>query len=266
MTRRVDPRTLAARLGTAAWPVVIDVRRAAAAEASARCLPAARWLDPGRMAEDLPAAAGRPVLVYCAHGHQLSQAAAALLVARGVEASVLEGGFAAWTAAGLPTIDRRAALALPQPSAWVTRERPKIDRVACPWLLRRFVDPGAVIHYVEAGQTLAVAAELGATAFDIAGAPLEHDGELCTFDTMIRHFGIDDPALAAVARIVRAADTHRFDLAPQAAGLLAVSLGLSQLHAADDHAMLAAALPVYDALYRWQRDAAGETHNWPAPA
>jgi rhodanese-related sulfurtransferase len=265
MTARIEAKFLAHQLGSAEWPRILDVRRREVAEASGRVLPTAIWCDPERIADWAGyVEGGQRCVVYCVHGHQLSQAAAAVLRSRGVTAHVLAGGFAGWAEAGLPTIDRAVSGPLARPSVWVTRERPKIDRIACPWLLRRFVDRDAVIHYVQAEQALAVAAHLGATAFDIAGAPLEHDGELCTFDTMLRHFDIDDPTLKAIAGIVRGADTHRFDLAPQAAGLLAVSLGLSQLHAEDDHAMLAAAMPVYDALYRWRRDAATETHNWPS--
>jgi rhodanese-related sulfurtransferase len=262
----IEVAALAHSLGSAAWPRIVDVRRRETAEATGRALPTARWRSHEKVeqwaGELMP---GEAVVVYCAHGHELSQGVAAVLRAHGLAIRYLRGGYAAWAEAGLPTIDVAAARRHGEPGVWVTRERPKIDRIACPWLLRRFVDRDAAIHYVAAEETLAVADLLGGTAFDIAGAPLEHDGPLCTFDTMIRHFGIDDPTLAAVAEIVRGADTHRFELAPQAAGLLAVSLGLSQLHG-DDLAMLAAGMPIYDALYRWRRDAFAETHNWPSPA
>jgi rhodanese-related sulfurtransferase len=263
-TTRVSVADLARLLGSAAWPLVLDVRKRAALEQSGRLLPAARWHDPALLAE-LPLAipAGAPVIVVCAHGHELSQAVTMLLRHRGVAARWLDGGQAAWEEARLPTIGLVAAERVSRPGRWVTRERPKVDRIACPWLLRRFVDRGAVVDYVPADQTLAVAQMLGGMAFDIEGAPLEHDGELCTFDTMIRHFAIEDPVLADLAAIVRGADTHRFDLAPQAAGLLAISLGLSHLHD-DDLDQLAAGMTVYDALYRWRRDAFAETHNWPA--
>jgi rhodanese-related sulfurtransferase len=265
-TTVIEVAALAHSLGSAAWPRIVDVRRAEALEAAGRALPTARWRAHDQVeqwASELPP--GEVVIVYCAHGHEIGQSVAAVLRWHGLAVRYLRGGYAAWVEAGLPTVDIAAARRHGQPGIWVTRERPKIDRIACPWLLRRFVDRDAVIHYVGAEETLAVALLLGGTAFDIAGAPLEHDGPLCTFDTMIRHFGIDDPTLAGVADIVRGADTHRFELAPQAAGLLAVSLGLSQLHG-DDAAMLAAGLPIYDALYRWRRDAQGETHNWPSPA
>jgi rhodanese-related sulfurtransferase len=262
---RISPRALARDLGSARFPRIIDVSRHVTGEGNGRMIPTALWRDAqlaGEWGRELPRA--EPVVVACAHGRERSQGAAAVLRSLGLPARSLEGGIEAWLEAGLPTVD--AAKVLATTGIWVTRERPKIDRIACPWLLRRFIDRDAVIHYVEPGQTLAVARLLGGTAFDIKGAPLEHDGELCTFDTMLRHFGLDDPTLQALAPIVRGADTHRFDLAPQAAGLLAVSLGLSQLHADDDHAMLAAGMTVYDALYRWYRDAREETHNWPMPA
>ena len=135
-------------------------------------------------------------------------------------------------------------------SRWITRARPKIDRIACPWLVLRFIDPHAEFFYVPAAQVFAEAARLGAIAYDLPGAPVAHEGESCSFDALVEAYDLRDPALAALARIVRAADTGRPALSPQAAGLLAVSQGMSLLHA-DDHAMLAATLPVYDALYAW---------------
>jgi hypothetical protein len=149
-----------------------------------------------------------------------------------------------------------------RPTRWVTRERPKIDRIACPWAIRRFIDREAVILYVPTSEVLSVAKREGAAAFDIPGAPITHEGELCSFDTLIQRFGLDDnKALATVARIVRGADTNRHEIAPEAAGLHAISLGLSKLHA-DDHAMLAQGMIVYDALYAWAGGAADEIHDW----
>lgn len=146
---------------------------------------------------------------------------------------------------------------------WVTRERPKIDRIACPWLVLRFVDPAAQFLYVPAHRVLAVAAEQGATPFDIPDVEFSHVGEKCSFDAFIAKFALgEDPALAQLAEIVRGADTSRLDLTPQSAGLFAVSLGLSELHR-DDQAMLEAGMAVYDALYAWCRSCQGETHSWP---
>ncbi len=152
-----------------------------------------------------------------------------------------------------------------RPSKWVTRERPKIDRIACPWAIRRFIDPDAVFLYVPTSQVFEVAERKGAVAFDIPGAPIEHDGDLCSFDTLLRRFGLDDPALLAVATIVRGADTDHHELAPEAAGLHAISLGLSITHQ-DDQAMLAQGMVVYDALLAWAKSSRGERHAWtPAP-
>lgn len=148
-----------------------------------------------------------------------------------------------------------------QPSRWITRARPKIDRIACPWLILRFIDAQARFFYVPTEQVFAEAERLGAIPFDLPDAPVTHQGELCSFDALIAAYDLQDPALQALAVIVRGADTDRLDLAPQSAGLLAISLGLSHLHA-DDHAMLQAALPVYDALYAWCRSCVGETHTW----
>src|SRR6478672_2228252 len=145
---------------------------------------------------------------------------------------------------------------------WVTRERPKIDRIACPWLIRRFVEKDAEFLYVPTEQVFAVAKQTGATPYDIPGAePFAHDGELCSFDAFIRHFDLVDPALDRLAIIVRGADTARHDLAPEASGLHAISMGLS-INIPDDHAMLEQGMVIYDALYAWCRNARGEIHNW----
>ena len=148
-----------------------------------------------------------------------------------------------------------------RPSRWITRERPKIDRIACPWLVLRFIDPQAEFLYVPTARVLSEAQRLGAVAYDIPGAPITHEGERCSFDTLMHAFGLREPGLATLATIVRGADTDRLDLAAQSAGLLAFSLGLSRL-STDDQAMLAAALPLYDALYAWCKWEQGERHGW----
>jgi hypothetical protein len=144
---------------------------------------------------------------------------------------------------------------------WVTRERPKIDRIACPWLIARFIDPEAEFLYVPAGDVLKVAQESGAIPYDVPGVEMSHVGALCSFDAFLAKYGLTEPALGQLATIVRGADTARLDLAPQAAGLLAISLGLSH-NFVDDHAMLAQGMVVYDALYAWCRSCQGETHDW----
>ena len=144
---------------------------------------------------------------------------------------------------------------------WVTRERPKIDRIACPWLIERFIDKEAEFLYVPAADVLKVAEATGATPYDIPGVEMGHNGELCSFDTFLRKYKLSDSALQQLATIVRGADTDRLDLAPQAAGLLAISLGLSR-NFSSDHEMLKQGMIIYDALYSWCKDLQGETHNW----
>jgi hypothetical protein len=145
---------------------------------------------------------------------------------------------------------------------WVTRERPKIDRIACPWLIARFIDDAPEFLYVPAGDVLAVAQATGAVPYDIPGVEMGHVGELCSFDAFLARHQLDDPALQQLAAIVRGADTSRLDLTPQSAGLYALSLGLSQAFP-DDQEMLAHGMVMYDALYAWCRSCQDETHNWP---
>ncbi len=207
---------------------------------------------------------GQAVVVVCAAGGFKSAAVAAWLRHDGADAELLEGGLAAWRAAGLPVVNEEVLPARDGDgrTRWVTRARPKVDRIACPWLIRRFVDPAAVFLFVAPADVAGVAERMGAAPFDVDGEYWSHRGEACTFDTMIEELGLGGlPALARLAPIVRGADTARPDLAPQAAGLLAASLGLSRMFS-DDLAQLAAGMLLYDALYRWCRDAVDETHDW----
>jgi rhodanese-related sulfurtransferase len=207
-------------------------------------------------ASELPRTA--PVVVYCVHGHQVSQGAAQALRERGLEARYLEHGFAGWRTEG------GAVSAKPVGSAttWVTRERPKVDRIACPWLIARFVDAAASFLYVPAGEVDAVARRERAQPYDVANATLGHVGDSCSFDAALAHFNLQgDPALRQLAAIVRGADTGRPDLAPECAGLSAISLGLSHLFA-DDHAMLAHGMVVYDALYRRCQEGCDAGDTW----
>jgi len=144
---------------------------------------------------------------------------------------------------------------------WVTRERPKIDRIACPWLIARFIDQAPEFLYVSPADVLRVAAETGAIPYDVVGVELSHVGERCSFDALCAKYRLGDPALQQLAVIVRGADTDRLDLAPQCAGLLAVSLGLSRVFG-DDQEMLRHGMVLYDALYAWCRDARQERHGW----
>lgn len=179
----------------------------------------------------------------------------------GVEANFLEGGIADWAKQGLPTRRNIGA----SPSEWVTREHPKIDRIACPWLIRRFVDPNADFIYIPKDQVLAVAQQRGGIPYDIDGVEFTHKGERCSFDTILRIYEIKDPALDHLPTIVRGADKSRHDLSPQCGGLFAISLGPSA-NFPDDHEMPKHGMVIYDALYTWCRSLQAETHNWPARA
>ncbi|AWI56131.1 chromate resistance protein ChrB domain-containing protein [Sinorhizobium fredii] len=259
----ISPEKLARLVGTPKAPVLIDVRDEDDFTADPYLVPASFH----RTHSDAPQWAdeynGQWVVVLCKHGGKLSEGVAAWLRLAGAAAEILEGGIEAWREAGLPLVPV-ASLPNAAPSGgsvWVTRSRPKIDRIACPWLIRRFVDPRARFLYVTAAEVEAVGERFGATPFDIEGVFWSHRGDDCTFDTMIKEFRLGFPALEHVARIVRGADTDRHDLEPQAAGLLAVSLGLSRMYA-DDLEQLEAGMTLYDALYRWARDATQEKHDW----
>jgi rhodanese-related sulfurtransferase len=262
-------------VGLPGAPLILDVRDPEDYAADPRMLPGAvrrDWCTVASWGAEHGGAehAGRPVVAVCQRGFTLSQGVAAWLRHAGAAAESLEGGFEAWRDAGGPLV--RPEHVPPRDAQdrtiWVTRARPKVDRIACPWLVRRFVDPGAVFLFVQPSEVLAIAERFGAAPFDIEGVFWSHRshawGEACTFDTMLDEFGLRSDALARLATIVRGADTARFDLAPQAAGLLAASLGLSRMYK-DDLAQLDAGLALYDAFYRWCRDAVAETHNWPTP-
>ena len=206
-------------------------------------------------ARSLPRASS--VVVYCVHGREVSQAAAAALNDAGIAARYLEGGFEAWKEAQ-GALDHKP---LNASTRWVTRERPKIDRIACPWLIARFVDAQAQFLYVPAKQVLDAAKQRDAVPYDIPDVHFSHDGELCSFDAFLKHYRLSDPALEELAVIVRGADTARLELAPQAPGLAAISLGLSRnFH--DDHEMLAYGMVMYDALFTWCKEGKKEGHTW----
>ncbi|MEO8133986.1 MAG: chromate resistance protein ChrB domain-containing protein [Betaproteobacteria bacterium] len=259
----ISPIDLYRLLGGPRAPLLLDVRKGPAFDADSRMLPSASRVPPGAIGGWSRPGTPRMVVVYCVHGHEVSQSAAAALAGRGLQALYLEGGIATWQELGLPLMDKRPDFGVPGtgPSRWITRERPKIDRIACPWLIRRFVDPQAEFLYVPTGEVLAIAAREHAVAYDIPGALLEHDGDLCSFDAVIGAFGLQDAPLAALAQIVRGADTGKSNLTPQSPGLLALSLGLSR-NFPDDHAMLEHGMVMYDALYAWCRDVRDEKHNW----
>jgi rhodanese-related sulfurtransferase len=257
-------------IATPQAPLIVDVRRRDVFDASPQLLPGAVWRDAGNTAQwssDIDRK--QPLVVSCKAGHEMSQLTVAQLRAAGFDARVLEGGYHGWAKVGLPFIvkSERDRIAPKRPSLWVTRRRPKIDRVACPWLIRRFLDPEARFLFVDPAEVTNVAREAGAIPFDIKDIELSHEGERCTFDTMLKLFGLEsEPSLARLALIVRGADTARPDLAPEAAGLHAVAIGLSALAGDDDHGLLRRGFMIYDALFAWLRFAADERHNWPARA
>src|SRR3984893_4932067 len=217
----ISPDALYARLGSEAAPISVDVRRDADFAGAETLVADAFHRSPQAVEEwrtDLPN--GRQVVTYCMHGREVRGAVAAALRMMGVDANFLEGGIADWTKQGLPTRRNIGSIS----SKWVTRERPKIDRIACPWLIRRFVDPNAEFIYVPKDQVLAVAKQTGGIPYDIDGVEFSHEGERCSFDTILRIYEIKDPALDHLATIVRGADTSRHDLSPQCGGLVAISL------------------------------------------
>lgn len=265
-TTSISVEKLARLVGTPACPAIVDVRIDQDVAVDPRLIPGAirrDWREAPKWATEF---VGRAVIVVCQRGAKLSEGAAAWLRHGGATAESLEGGALAWAAAGLPMVPE-AKIPPRDPrgrTVWVTRARPKVDRIACPWLIRRFVDPSAVFLFVAPQEVALVGDRFGATPFDIEGEGVfwSHRGERCTFDTMVEEFGLATPALDRLAMIVRGADTSRHDLAPEAAGLLAASLGLSRMYA-DDLPQLEAGMLLYDAFYRWCRDATEETHNWP---
>jgi rhodanese-related sulfurtransferase len=262
----INVAQLSRLIGTRDAPAIVDVRIDDDHARDPRMLPASVRRDYRTVASWADQYAGRSVVVICRRGRELSQGVAAWLRNAGAHAETVEGGFDTW-------VEGSFLLARPEHvpqrdangrTVWVTRARPKIDRIACPWLIRRFIDPAAIFLFVAPAEVVDVADRFRATPFDLEGMFWSHRGELCTFDVMLDEFGLHSAALDRLAQIVRAADTARLDLAPQAAGLLAASLGLSRMHK-DDLAQLDASCSLYDAFYRWARDAVGESHIWPAP-
>jgi len=264
-TTEITTQQLSRLIGLPGSPAVVDVRTDEDYAADPRLIPAARRRDFRNPATWISEYLGQTVIVACQKGLKLSQGVAALMRNDGIDAQTLEGGVEAWKAGGqllvrtdkLPPRDERGR------TVWVTRARPKIDRIACPWLIRRFIDPKAVFLFVAPSEVLPVAERFHATPFDIDGVFWSHRGETCTFDTMLEEFRLKSQPLQQLALIVRGADTAKLSLAPQSAGLLAASLGLSRMYR-DDLEQLDAGMALYDAFYRWCRDATEETHNWPS--
>jgi len=250
MDASITPSALQEALRSGRPPLVIDVRKPPAFLAATDMIRGALRRDPAAVEEwrrRLPTDAD--TVVYCVHGHEVSQG-----VAKALGARFLEGGIEHWNG-------ERTAKPAGAPTRWVTRERPKVDRIACPWLIRRFIDADAEFLYVPAADVLRVAKERSAVPYDVPDVEFSHVGGRCSFDAFVYRYGLRDPALEALAVIVRGADTNRPDLAPQSAGLVALSLGLSACFA-DDHEMLGHGMTMYDALYAWCASPKDEVHTW----
>ncbi|HLZ06901.1 MAG TPA: chromate resistance protein ChrB domain-containing protein [Bradyrhizobium sp.] len=260
----ISSEKLSRLIGTAHAPALIDVRIDDDFAADPHLIPGAIRHSHRDVQDWAGGLTGQSVVVICQKGEKLSEGTAAWLRHHSIAAESLDGGHEGWKKAALPTVpadkiprrDKRGR------TVWVTRSRPKIDRIACPWLIRRFVDPCAVFLFVAPNEVGAVAERFEATPFDVENVFWSHRGELCTFDVMVQEFGLSAPPLERLAVMVRGADTARPELSPEAPGLLAASLGLSRMYD-DDLEQLSAGMLLYDAFYRWCRDAAKETHNWP---
>lgn len=265
MPLAISVKSVYGTLGLIESPVLIDVRSEEQRKAQPRIIPGAlckQAQDVQTWAQTLPHSSG--VIVYSAscdeHGHRVADTLSSL----GRATRQLEGGLDAWVRAGYPTVRTRPDLHVPGMSRWITRERPKIDRLACPWLIRRFIDPQAQFFYTPPHRVRAEAQALEAEAYDIPEVTFSHRGPRCTFDALLDEFELEDPVLDQIAQIVRAADTGALEDAREAPGLLAISLGLSA-NIADDLLLLEQAMLVYDALYAWRKKAPDETHSWPQP-
>lgn len=247
---------LSRRIGLPDQPIIIDVCLDEDFAEDARIIPGARRCSHMKINDLIPELLNRAVVVVCHKGKKLSQGVVALLRSHGIMAESLEGGMVAWRDAGCPLVP---ASALPNSELWVTRFRPKIDRIACPWLIRRFINADARFLFVAPSEVENVADRFDATPFDTDGVFWSHRKDRCTFDTMLDEFALHTQALDRLALVVRAADTGNPDMSPQAAGLLAVSVGLSRQYK-DDTEQVNAGMAIYDALYRWARDGFDEGH------
>jgi len=260
-TTEITVSQLSRLVGLPNSPTIIDLREDEEFAADPRLIPCTRRhagaAGPG-LAKDY---IGRSVVVVCRTGLYSSQGVSAWMRQEGIDAQSLEGGYDAWRKSGqlLFRADRLPKHDAQGRTIWVTRARPKVVRIACPWLIRRFINPKAVFLYVAPSEVTAVADRFEATPFDVADAFWCDRGDKCTFDVMIEELGFDSDALSRLALIVRGADMGQLDLTPQSGGLLAASLGLSRMYR-DDLAQLGAAMGLYDAFYRWCRDASYETH------
>lgn len=252
-------------IGTPDCPIIIDLRIDEDFAEDPRLIPQSFRHSFRDITSLVPKLGTTRVVVSCHKGKKISQGVVAILRDHGVQVESLEGGFNGWRDGDGALVQ---ASKIPKHNSegrtvWVTRQRPKIDRLACPWLIRRFIDRNAQILFVAPSEVLDVAEKFDATPFDVEDVFWSHRDDRCTFDTMIEEFELRTPPLKQLATIIRGADTNKHDLAPESAGLLAASLGLSRMYR-DDLAQLEAGMTLYDAFYRWARDATKEVHDWPA--
>lgn len=258
----ITPQQLNRLIGRADAPIIIDVCLNEDFAEFPFLVPSAQRFH-HHATEDMARAIGdRKAVIICQKGKKLSQGVAAILRESGISAEYLQGGIHGWRE--LQDAPMVKAQAVPErrdgATLWVTRARPKIDRIACPWLIRRFVDPNARFLFVNPGEVEGVVANFAATPFDVADAHFGHREGLCTFDVMLDEFGLHTNALVRLAKLVRAADLGQHDQSAEAPGLLAISVGLSKQYK-DDNMQLEAGLNLYDALYLWARDGQNETHD-----
>jgi rhodanese-related sulfurtransferase len=259
----ISTAALRSSLGRAGSPLILDVRREPAYRESARMIASALRCE--EIMNRIDEWRDKTVVVYCKAGHEVGQEAATKLREHGINAHYLQGGIEAWNAAMLVTTHVREDYFHSGGQVWVTRARPKIDRIACPWLIRRFIDATAKFKYVPADEVLSYAEKNKATPYDVPGVQFTHRAKRCSFDALLEDFDLHDAALDKLAVIVRGADTDQLQLAPQSAGLLALSLGFSA-NFADDNTMLEQAMPMYDALYAWCQQQKPEQHGWNFPS
>jgi hypothetical protein len=260
----ITPQQLLRLIGTPDCPEIVDISIDPDFDDDPNMIPGA-YRHPHTDIAGLSARlTGKRAVIICQKGIKLSQGLAAHLRCEGLDAQYLKGGNYGWR--DMTDAPRIPASAMPEKTEgrtlWVTRHRPKIDRIACPWLIRRFVDKNARFLFVTPPEVVGVSERYNAIPFDIEDTFWSHRGPNCTFDTMLDEFKLRTPALDRLSTVVRAADTDTHDLAPQAAGLLALSVGLSRQYR-DDLEQLEAGMHLYDALYRWARDGQDEGHSWP---
>ena len=249
-------------IGTPAAPMIIDARIEADFDEDPRVIPGAIRHPHDSVTTILDRIDGRSFVVYYQKVHKISQGMVALFRFHGVKAEYLQGGQVGWITNKLPLVEWTK---IPRnddgQSLWVTRHRPKIDRIACLWLIRRFIDANAQFLFVAPNEVIDVAKTFNATPFDVEDVFWSHRDEFCTFDVMVKEFGLNIEALNELAKVIRGADTNRHDLAPQAAGLLAFSVGMSRMFR-EDIVQLDQSMLFYDALFRWARDGMNESHDW----